>query len=82
MYPNTQKRAQAELDAFVGADRLPDFSDRDNLPYVNALIREALRWIPALPLGLSHSTIEDDEFGGYFIPAGTVLLPNSWCVAT
>lgn len=73
-----QKRAQKELETQVGLDRLPDFSDRGNLPYIDALIREALRWIPSLPLGLSHCTINDDELGGYFIPAGTIVTANIW----
>lgn len=50
-YPNVQARAQAELDAVVGHDRLPDFTDRDSLPYVNAIISELMRWQPVVPLG-------------------------------
>jgi len=38
------KRAQAEIDAVVGTDRLPEFDDRPSLPYVDAIIREVLRW--------------------------------------
>ena len=32
VYPETQKRAQAELDAVVGRDRLPSFADYEHLP--------------------------------------------------
>ena len=49
--PDTWKRAQAELDAVVGTDRLPEFDDRPSLPYVDAIVREVLRWRPALPIG-------------------------------
>ena len=42
-FPDVQKRAQAELDAVVGHDRMPEFEDRDNLPYIRALINETLR---------------------------------------
>jgi len=49
--PHALKRAQTEIDAIVGTDRLPDFGDRLALPYVNAIIRETLRWQPAVPLG-------------------------------
>ena len=80
LYPTVQKRAQAELDAVVGPDRLPDFEDRNMLVYVNALIREALRWQNVLPLAVPHSTVEDDEFRGYFVPAGTNIFPNVWYV--
>ncbi len=44
VYPETQKRAQAELDAVVGRDRLPSFADYEHLPYIRAMVKEALRW--------------------------------------
>ncbi|PIL24713.1 cytochrome P450 [Ganoderma sinense ZZ0214-1] len=78
LYPEVQRKAQAELDAVVGPNRLPNFEDRDTLVYVNALIREALRWQNVLPFALPHKTVEDDEFHGHFIPAGTNILPNVW----
>lgn len=37
LYPEVQKKAQEELDRVVGHERLPEFQDRDNLPYLNAL---------------------------------------------
>ncbi len=32
LYPEVQKKAQAELDVVVGKNRLPDFNDRSRLP--------------------------------------------------
>ena len=43
MYPDIQRKAQAEVDRVVGRDRLPDFSDEDSIPYVTALMKETLR---------------------------------------
>ncbi|KAG6868891.1 hypothetical protein C0993_008189 [Termitomyces sp. T159_Od127] len=63
-----QQKAQDEIDAVIGTNRLPDFSDRPNLPYVEALFREVMRWHPVLPLGVSHATSEDDVYNGYYIP--------------
>ena len=51
LYPDVQKKAQAEIDRVVGKDRLPDFTDRNDLPYVDALLRELLRWHPPIPTG-------------------------------
>jgi len=51
LYPEVQARAQEEIDRVVGHDRLPDFGDRDNLPYVEAILMETLRWHPITPLG-------------------------------
>jgi cytochrome P450 len=51
LYPDVQKRAQAEIDSVVGNSRLPSHEDRTNLPYVEALFKEVLRWNPVAPLG-------------------------------
>jgi cytochrome P450 len=51
LFPEVQKKAQAEIDAVVGNDRLPSFSDRSQLPYVEALAKEVLRWNVVAPLG-------------------------------
>lgn len=50
-YPKVQAKAQAELLAVVGTDRLPDFGDQINLPYINAIVLEVLRWKPVTNLG-------------------------------
>lgn len=49
--PSLQKKAQAAVDEVVGHDRLPEFSDRDSIPYIDAIVKEVLRWHPVLPLG-------------------------------
>ena len=51
LYPEVQKKAQAEIDAVVGPDRLPEFEDRPSLPYINAVIKESMRWKLVTPLG-------------------------------
>jgi hypothetical protein len=49
--PRVQAKAQAELDAVVGKDRLPLIGDKADLPYIRSIVAEVLRWAPALPLG-------------------------------
>lgn len=78
LYPEVQRKAQEEIDQVVGQDRLPNLSDRDNLPYVDALVKEALRWHPVAPMGLPHASSRDDMIEGYAIPKGAMLLPNIW----
>jgi cytochrome P450 len=77
-FPEVQRRAQAELDAVVGRDRLPTFDDSRCLPYVRAIIEEVLRWRPNVPLGVAHAATEDDWYEGMFIPKGTICIPNVW----
>ena len=56
-YPNVMRKAQAELDAVVGRERVPTFEDKDSLPYIRAVIRETLRWRPIAPLGALHHVV-------------------------
>lgn len=44
-------KVQEEIDLIVGSDRLPTFSDFERLPYIHAVVKESLRWHPAVPLG-------------------------------
>ena len=53
LYPEVQKKAQAEIDTVVGPNRLPDFEDRSSLPYINAIVKESSRWHLVFPLGRS-----------------------------
>lgn len=39
------------MNAVVGKDRLPTFTDRDSLPYIEAICKELFRWMPIVPLG-------------------------------
>ncbi|KAH9050262.1 cytochrome P450, partial [Lactarius hengduanensis] len=79
LHPEAQKRAQAELDVAVG-DRLPTFSDKDPLPYVMALMKEALQWIPVLPMAVPHRAVNPDQYKGYRIPADASVLSNTWAI--
>ncbi|KAJ3487192.1 hypothetical protein NLI96_g3704 [Meripilus lineatus] len=75
-----QRRAQAELDQVVGQSRLPDMEDLESLDYIKAIALESLRWRPVLPFGLDHMVITDDEYEGYLIPKGSLIVPNAWAM--
>jgi len=77
-HPEVQTKIQAELDAVVGRSRLPDFSDQENLPYINAVYKELIRWYPILPLGIPHRAIMEDEYKGSRIPNESIIIPNVW----
>ena len=78
IYPEVQQKAQEEIDRVVGSERLPNSKDRENLLYIDALVKETLRWKPVAPMGLPHTSTVDDIFEGYFIPKGATVLPNVW----
>ncbi|KAG9312746.1 cytochrome P450 [Chiua virens] len=69
-HPEVQRRAQADIDRVVGRKRLPSFDDREALPYVDAVLRETMRWSPMSPMGTPHATSEDDIYNGCYIPQG------------
>lgn len=94
LHPEVQRRAQEELDRIVGRDTLPDFSHRQHLPYVEAVAKEVLRWLPVTPSsktnyyslllpterysGNPHLLMEDDEYNGYYFPKGSIVFGGSW----
>jgi cytochrome P450 len=81
LHPHCLKEVQRELDRVVGPARLPSFDDIPNLPYVKAMINEAMRWQPPTPFAIPHATTENDEYMGYHIPKGTVIIPNIWVMS-
>ncbi|KAJ5642476.1 hypothetical protein N7490_006476, partial [Penicillium lividum] len=77
-YPEVQYKAQRELDAVVGANQLAQFEHREDLPYINALVKEVLRWHPVVPTNVPHTSTQDDTCEGYFIPKGSSIVANIW----
>lgn len=62
LYPAVLKRAQEELKRVVGDDRLPGFADRPNLPYINAIVKETLRWETVVPTGSPPKIASIDQY--------------------
>ncbi|CAK7200471.1 hypothetical protein SEUCBS139899_003167 [Sporothrix eucalyptigena] len=82
-FPEPMRRAQEELDRVVGRQRSPDWDDHDQqrLPYVNALVKEVLRWRSvAIIGGQPHSPTQDDYYKGWYIPEGTWVQGNVWAI--
>ncbi|KAF8966582.1 cytochrome P450, partial [Flammula alnicola] len=80
LYPDIQKRGQAEVNRATGSSRLPSFSDDRSIPYVDAILKEVLRWRPVAPLALPHRLVVDDIYKGYLLPAGSVVVGNTWAM--
>ncbi|KAL0574271.1 hypothetical protein V5O48_007679 [Marasmius crinis-equi] len=59
--PESQRKAQEEIDRVIGRERLPNLEDIHDLPYIRALIKETHRYRPVAPLQLPHATIADEE---------------------
>jgi cytochrome P450 len=53
-WPEVQMKAQAEIDAVVGENRSPSWSDYANLPYISSVVKESMRWRTVAPLAFPH----------------------------
>ncbi|KIK39059.1 hypothetical protein CY34DRAFT_89871 [Suillus luteus UH-Slu-Lm8-n1] len=81
-FPEIQNRMREEIYRVVGTDRLPSFVDRERLPYINAAIKEVYRWNPNSPLGAPRKLQDADVYrAGYYIPKGTIVMPNVWLLS-
>lgn len=78
LYPEIQSKAREEIDRVVGSDRLPSLDDRAQLPYVEAIVKECLRWHPVTPTGVPHALTADYEYNGYTLPKGAMVIPSHW----
>jgi cytochrome P450 len=77
--PELLRRAQKELDEIVGKDRLVKEADCQNLPFIQAIIKETFRLHPPIPL-LERKAIEPCEVSGYKISVGTLVFVNVWAM--
>jgi hypothetical protein len=73
--PGFIPKAHEELDQVIGSERLPEFSDLANLPYIQAVVEENFRWRHIIPGGIPHATTKDDYYRGYLIPKGSTIVP-------
>jgi cytochrome P450 len=78
--PHMIKNIQAEIDSFTHGSRLPDFEDEEQVPYLKAFIKEALRYWSFIPSPIPRCLAVDDEYKGYRFPAGSLIMPNTWAM--
>ncbi|KAH7955091.1 hypothetical protein HPB49_024473 [Dermacentor silvarum] len=73
---SVQRNIQNEIDSVVGHERQPCWEDHNNMHFTMATIWEMYRWRTVAPLSIPREAAEDVEYKDYFIPKGTVILPN------
>ena len=49
-YPDVLRKLRVEIDSVVGPDRMPDWDDEPQLPYLTACIKESMRCRPTIPM--------------------------------
>ena len=79
-YREVQVKVQEEIDAVVGRRRLPQWTDRLNLPYTEAVLLEIQRITTIVPLTFPHVASEDTTLAGYDVPKDSFVVANMWAV--
>jgi NAD(P)-dependent dehydrogenase (short-subunit alcohol dehydrogenase family) len=70
------RRLREELDAVLGG-RAPDARDIERLPYLVQTVDEILRVYPPI-WGFTRDLVDDDEIGGYHVPAGSSVFMSPY----
>ncbi|EEF33748.1 cytochrome P450, putative [Ricinus communis] len=78
--PEPMRKAKAELASVIGANRKVEESDIDNLPFLQAVVKETLRLHPPIPFLVPRRATQDTKFMGYHIPENTQVLVNAWAI--
>lgn len=74
--PRARERLHAELDAVLQG-RLPGLADVPRLVFTRALLDEALRLYPPVPI-LPREAMVEQSFEGQHIPKGSLVLVVPW----
>ncbi|XP_051829819.1 cytochrome P450 2C42-like [Antechinus flavipes] len=64
-----------EIDRVIGHNRAPSIKDRQDMPYMDAVVHEVQRFANIIPLNLSHAMTRDIQLQQYFLPKGTTIFP-------
>ncbi|XP_051183417.1 cytochrome P450 78A9 [Lolium perenne] len=82
LHRDVQAKVHRELDDLVGRHSHVTESAVPSLPYLQALIKEALRVHPPGPLlSWRHRAISDTYVDGHLVPAGTTAMVNQWAMS-
>lgn len=77
--PDIQRKAVQEIRKYYSENEpLADAYDDQKCHYVNALVKECLRYYTVLRLALPRATVKDVMYEGKLIPAGSTIYLNAW----
>ncbi|XP_074152532.1 cytochrome P450 2C23-like [Sminthopsis crassicaudata] len=74
-HPEIQAKIHEEIDRVIGRNRVPSIKDRQDMPYMDAVIHEVQRFIDLIPLNLPHEVTRDIQLQQYVLPKGTTIFP-------
>lgn len=77
-HKHVQEKAREELDRVCGTERMPQWSDAKDLPYITCIVKEGLRIKPVIPAGLPYRAKEDVWYEGMLIPKDATIVLPAW----
>ena len=80
--PSAMAKVRAEIQGSVlGGKESVEEHDAVSLPYLQAVVKEAMRLHPVAPIFLPHQAAEDGvEIGGYAVPKGCTVIFLAWSI--
>ncbi|GJN16004.1 hypothetical protein PR202_gb02954 [Eleusine coracana subsp. coracana] len=79
--PSIMDKARAEIKGVLGDKETIEEPDAASLPYLQAVVKEAMRLHPVAPIMLPHKAVEDGvEVCGYAVPQGATVIFNVWAI--
>ncbi|KAJ0923804.1 putative cytochrome P450 [Helianthus annuus] len=79
--PHTMKKLQQEAHTVGQGREMITEDDLDNMPYLKAVLKEALRLHIPAPLLVPRESTKDVKLLGYDIPSGSQVMINAWAIA-
>ncbi|KAM6188802.1 cytochrome P450 2C16-like [Sarcoramphus papa] len=74
-HPEVAGKVQEEIDRVMGGERPPTLRDRGAMPYTEAFLHEAQRFLDLVPLGFIRTVKRDTQLGGFTLPEGCTIYP-------
>ncbi|HEY3043361.1 MAG TPA: cytochrome P450 [Vicinamibacterales bacterium] len=77
-HPDVEEKLANELTSLPGSG-CPELDDLPKFPYARQILEECLRLYPAGWL-MTRKALNDDQFGDYFVPAGTEIYVSPYFI--
>ncbi|XP_042127366.1 cytochrome P450 2J4 isoform X2 [Peromyscus maniculatus bairdii] len=79
LYPEVQEKVQAEIDRVIGQKRQASLTDRESMPYTNAVLHEVQRMGNIVPLNVPREVAMDTNLHGFHLPKEREFAwENNW----
>lgn len=75
---HVEQKILDEISETIGFDRFPKLEDKFKMPYTEAVILEAHRFLTIVPFSLPHSATRDSSIGNFSIKKTDIIWANIW----